>query len=324
MANAPRSFAEQMELQELGNNEYESLHHPERVGNAANIAYGGFALGTAVKAVALSVPDGYFLYTIMGSYLGPALTDRPLRASVKVIRQTRTFATRQVEVSQKQDDGTFRACLLAIADFHVKEPALLEYSAPPSRKYSGPNGLLDVSGRRAEMVEEGKISQKVAGLHMQTFGVLDRFFETRYCPEGIFYHKLTGIAKKLPTPQDDLPLTQRSTGDYIRPLHPLGTYPNQLCNLSFFMDGAISFSPLVFNHMFLDDTAACSSLDFALRVFQSELKMEEWHLREMITHVGGEGRSYSEAKVWNEEGKCVASMTQQSINRKKVEDKGKL
>ena len=91
----------------------------------------------------------------------------------------------------------------------------------------------------------------------------------------------------------------------------------QLASLAFFMDGAISFAPLVFTGMFLDDAAACSSLDFALRVFSNDVRGEEWGLKEIRTYVGAGGRTFSEGRLWDEEGRCIASMTQQSILRPK-------
>ena len=83
------------------------------------------------------------------------------------------------------------------------------------------------------------------------------------------------------------------------------------------MDYALSVVPLAFGSMCLDDAGACSSLDFALRVFSNRVDMNEWHLRQMKTSVGAEGRTYSEGLLWDRERRCVASMTQQCILRVK-------
>jgi len=56
-------------------------------------------------------------------------------------------------------------------------------------------------------------------------------------------------------------------------------------------------------------------LDFALRVFSNDVDFSAWHFKEMKTSVGAEGRTYSEARMWDENGSMVASMTQQSILR---------
>ncbi|KAF2247880.1 acyl-CoA thioesterase II [Trematosphaeria pertusa] len=322
-SSPPRSFTETLAFEELGENQWQTIHPPQRMGNAANIAYGGFAVSVAAKAACLSVPDSYHLYTLMGNFLGPALTDRPLRASTRPIRKTRTFATCQVEVSQLQDNGESRPCLVALADFQVKEKGvLLEYSAPPRLQYSHWKDCLSAKDRLEKMLREGKISPEMAARFKPSFGMADTLFESRHCPEGIAAQNLMGLAKSLPTTQDALPLTQKSTADWSRCRSGLPSATDNIAAVAFLMDGAISFAPLMFSRMFLGDSKACSSLDFALRVFRNEVQFEEWHLREIVTHVGAEGRTYSESRLWDEGGACVACMTQQSILRPWGEEKG--
>ncbi|KAF2468524.1 uncharacterized protein BDR25DRAFT_231059 [Lindgomyces ingoldianus] len=310
-----------------GATKFETSHPPERMGNTANIAYGGFALAVAVKGAYLTLPESptYYLYSMLGNYLGPALTDRPLRCSIKNLRQTRTFATRLVEVSQISDNQEERSCLVALADFQVQGEALLTYYAPPSRIYSSHANLPENNVLRAEMVSSGKIPQSLATSFEKSFSVMNRLYETRPCPEGVFAQTLSGMAKSLPTTQDGLPLTSKSTADWVRSRHALTSPEDQLANLAFIMDGALSFVPLSFAGMWLDDSSACSSLDFALRVFGNsmEIDMREWWLRELKSYVGAEGRTYSEGRLFDEGGRCVASMTQQSILRP-LSGKGKL
>ncbi|KAF2276685.1 Thioesterase/thiol ester dehydrase-isomerase [Westerdykella ornata] len=308
---------------------FTTIHPPRAMGNARPIAYGGFALAAAYKAAALTLltpsetqPE-YHLYSFTGNYLGPANNNHPLLTSVTTIRQTRTFATRLVQVSQQQDDGSTRNCLVALADFQVAEPAsLLTYSAPPSRTYTHHSNLPDADTYNKQLVASGRVQPKHVEALNTAFAVLKRLFDTRQCPEGIFAQKLSGIAKHLPTTQDTLPLTEKSTADWLRARDPL---PNQVENtalLAWMMDGALAFAPLTFSGLFLEDAGPTSSLDFALRVFTNRVDLERWHLRELRTAVGAEGRSYTESRLWDEGGRCVASMTQQSILRPKGEKKG--
>ena len=321
----PMTFTEQLAFKPQGanNNEFECIHPPRKMGNPSNIAYGGYALATASKAACLSVPAGYHLYSMLGHYLGPAYIDRPLRANVRTIRQTRTFATRQVEVSQKRDDGEERVCLIAIADFQVKEPALLEFSKPPSKSYSHYKDLPTQDQVHQKLLNEGKISQKLLDAHNKTFSLLPPIFDMRPCPEGILSQNLLGMAKSLPTTQDDLPLASRTSADWMRCRETLHTPADHLANLAFLIDGAISFLPLSFSKMWFEDAGAVSSLDFALRVF-GEVDMEKWHLRELSVRVGSEGRTYGESWIWDEDGRAVACMSQQSILRPPPGKKGKL
>lgn len=318
MSQSNGTWIETLALKHLGDNVYETVHNPERMGNALNIAYGGFALAVAVKSSYQSLPpnSNHQLYTMMGSYLGPALTDRPLRASVRTVRQTRTFATRQVEVSQKQADGTFRTCFIALADLQVPEKeTMLQFSISPSRNYASYAGLADRETQAQKLVEQGKVSQQAANTQALGLGVLARLFDIRPCPEGIFAQNLTGMAKSLPTTQDGLPLTEKSTADWLRSKTALPDQSENVSLLAFFMDSALSFAPLAFSKMFLEDSSACSSLDFAIRIFSNSVSMDKWHLREIKTKVGSEGRTYNEAWMFDEEGKCVACMTQANILR---------
>ncbi|KAF2690023.1 Thioesterase/thiol ester dehydrase-isomerase, partial [Lentithecium fluviatile CBS 122367] len=311
---------ETLSFKELGAAKWETHHPPQRMGNAADIAYGGFAVAVAAQAACKSVPESYHLYTLMGNFLGPAFTDRPLRASTRMLRKTRTFVTCQVEVSQliagKDGRPEDRICLIALADFQVQEKGnVLEYCAPPRQKYSHYDGLPGVRSNSEKLVEEGKVSKDEAQGFWTSFGLHDALFDSRPCPEGIFAQNLNGRSKKVETTQEGLHVTEKSTADWVRCRTPLPTQADHRTAMAFLMDSALSFTPLAFSQMYLDDTAACSSLDFALRLFSNSINLEAWHLRELVTHVGAEGRTYSEARIWDENRRCVGNMTQQGIMR---------
>lgn len=310
-----QTFAECLAFKSLGENKWATLHPPQRMGNAANIAYGGFALAVAAQASCLTVPEGYYLYSLVGNFLGPALTDRPLLSSTRLVRKTRTFCTVQVEVTQQLDSGEERSVLVALGDFMAQEKGVvLEFSAPPRRKYSPPSSLGGMKEIARKLVEEGKIAQKTVDAFATSFAVMSQLFETRPCPEGIFGQNMNGVAKGVPTTQDGLHVTKKSTAEWARCCSALPP-ALQMTALAFYMDGALSFAPLSFSHMYLEDSAACSSLDFALRVFTKDVDISQWCLKEIITHAGAEGRTYSEGRLWDQEGRMVACMTQQSILR---------
>jgi len=302
--------------------EYESRSPPERMGNTANIAYGGCALGVALSAAHGSTDRKYRFYSALGTYLAPALTDRRFFCSVRKIRDTKTFATRQVEVSQcldLQDDSKGRrVCMLVIADFQVPEKAsLLTYSAPPILPTIKADELPGLDERQKIMQERGLISPKVTKTYSIVFGLMRRHWDMRPHPSSVFAQNASGMAKHLPTSQDSLPLYKKTSGDYYRCRQKLETQGENIAALGFMLDGAISFLPLTHSGMFLDDAGACSSLEFALRVFTDRVELGDWHFKEMNTITGGNGRTYSEARLWNGEGEMVCSMTQQSILRVK-------
>jgi len=210
--------------------------------------------------------------------------------------------------------------LVALVDFHAAEKAsMLVYSAPPSQQYESWRSLPTLQQQRQALVDAGRIDSTLAKTHERSFALMAKFFDHRLCPEGVAAQVLTGLAKKLPTTQDDRPLTSKTSADWFRVRETLDGNAQQMAALGFNMDAVLSFLPLTHSHAFFDDSGPCSSLDFALRVFSNGVDLARWHFKEMSTSVGAEGRTYSEARLWDEGGKMVASMTQQSILRPKAE-----
>lgn len=323
------TFTELVGVREIAPNRYKSISPPEKMGNAANIAYGGCALAVAITAAHASLPSTaiYRLYSATGSYLAPALSDRLFSVSIRKIRDTITFATRQIEVFQTLDDGKERMCLLTLVDFQRPEPkALLTYSVKPSLPPVDIKSLMSSEEQRQKLVEKGLLHAKVAQMHSIVFGLAARHFDQEPHSDGVMSQNLYGMAKAVVTSQDDRPLPSKLSSDYIKFKQDPQTPGENMAALAFLLDGAISFMPLSHDHKFLDDAGACSSLEFAMRVFANDVEMKSWKLREMGTIVGGEGRTYSESRLWDEGKNLVASMTQQSILRPLPETKvnGKL
>lgn len=315
MPDFAETLSDQVAVSALENDRFVSVFKPGSMGNTAQIAYGGCTVAIAISAAYQTVGSLHILYTAMGHYLGPALIDRPLFAAVRRLRDTRTFATRQVEVSQIQDNGSPRVCMIVSLDFHAKEKAsLLEYSAPPSHRYQPVESLPTAEQAFEDFVSAGKVSRTTMDFHKKQFAMGSRLVDTRHSPEGIAFQTLNGEVKS-PTTQDDLSLTERFSGDYFKAKHRLTNQAEQMAALGFIMDGALSFIPLSHSSMTLREAGACSSLDFALRVFSNNFDINEWHFREFKTVAGGEGRTYSESRLWDRSGKLVANMTQQSILR---------
>lgn len=294
---------------------FQSKRLPESMGNTLPIAYGGYTLGMATNAAAKTVPAGFHLYSVMGHYLGPTSTKEKVTLTVFPSRSTKTFQTRRVQVTQSAADGNSRLCFELLADFQRAEPEMLNYSAAPLMKYKNWNEILPVEEMSEKLVADGKITSVHAKAFGKIFGLLNRVFNTHYCPESIAGQNLLGVAKEAQTTQDDLPITAKTSTLWFQSKYHVSEETDHAAGLAFVLDGALSFLPLIHNHMFLNDASACSSLDFAMRVFVPTVNLNNWHLRENVTHVGAHGRTYSEARLWDEKGNMVASMTQQSILR---------
>ncbi|KAH7018148.1 thioesterase-like superfamily-domain-containing protein [Microdochium trichocladiopsis] len=318
--NPAQSIIEQNAVEEIAPGHFQTRWLPGHMGNASLIAYGGCALGAGTRAAYETVPDTHFIYSLVGHYHGPASISQPLEMFVTRTRDTKTFATRRVELRQLQADGkTKRTVMEMLVDFHIDEPAALEFSAQPTRSYARWDAVpKDINAYGDD---------KSAAAANKMFGLNKRYFETRHCPEGVAGQNLHGMLKHRSHNQDHLPLGQRSSAEWSKAKHDLSdskdTNGNRISRrgdraaaVSFLMDGGLSFLPLTHNHMWMEDTGACSSLDFALRFMVPDIDLgKEWHLRERTTISGAKGRTYSEARLWDEKGELVASMTQSSILR---------
>ena len=323
--NMSMNITDSLAVRQVSANRYESLRFPEKMGNSANIAFGGCTLGVAAAAVHEGVSEPYRLYSFTGQFLGPALTARKLMCTVREVRKTRSFITKVVEVSQKQDNGSERTCLIALADFHTIEPAsLLIYSKHPSTEHSSVQNSPSVAEHRQNLVRSGATSAESAELHTKAFGLMAKFFDNKICPEAINGQCLVGFGTAAKTTQDHLPLVERTAADWIRCRQPLETPGQHASSLAFVMDAAISFLPLTLSGLSLSDAGACSTLDFSLRFLTNEVNINEWHLREWRTIAADGGRTYSEAQLWDQDGKMVVSMTQSSILRSKANGTSKL
>ena len=294
---------------------YVSKRIPQRMGNAAPIAYGGYSIAVAIQAAYQAAAEGLHIYSVFGHYLRPANIQEKLVCRVTELRKTANFATYRVTVEQKRAPGNTQTCMELLADFHRDEPSLLSYSSPPTRTYRHWQQCPSWETTRKEWEQAGRLSSNQSKAMETLFGLSKDLYELRQCPEGVGAQNLNGLAKNVRTSQDGLSPTAKSSADWIRVKHPLQTESEQMAVLGFIMDGMLSFLPLTHNHMFLDDAAACASLDFALRIFSPDINMHQWNLREYIGHRAGHGRTYSESKLWDENGNLVANMTQQSILR---------
>lgn len=320
------NVVELLALKSIGNGEYKSIHVAQGRANDNGSSYGGYAIGLGVRAAFASLPTSgnkYHLYSALGNFLGPALSGAESVCAVRSTRDTRTFATRFVEVKQ-QVRGSWRTVMTLLCDFQADEPPMMEYSAPPLRAHKRWDELQPIDEQRKALVREGKIQQAHADAHKNRFSMVHGLFDIRLSPDGITGQNLFGISKKTPTTQDELPLTSKSSAEWYR-IHKDGDEPiaktpaEHVSSIAFIMDSFLAFAALVFTKRFLEDAQTSGSLDFALRFFRTgdEIDFHQWHLRELSTIVGAHGRTYSEARMWDDKGNLVCNMSQQCILRPK-------
>jgi acyl-CoA thioesterase II len=317
---APSDITKVVAVRELSENEYESINPPERMGAFVERAFGGVTSAMALNAAAKTVSAGLHIYSLQGNFLGPALIDRTLHLSVRRIRDTRTFATRQIEASQLLDDGKRRICLIVVADFMAQEPvAALQYSEKPRRDWGMPEDGKTVAEISQQYVDEGKIPEALKEISEQSISFALGCYEMRFCPGAPFGTTLMGGAKHLSTPQDHLGIAEKVSADYVKSRAYLTTEDEHITALTCLCDMAMGFIAVAHNRESLGDYGAVSSLDFSLRFFSNHIDMNQFYLREMVARVGAEGRSFHETRIWDETRNLVACMTQQAIIRPKQE-----
>ncbi|KAL1848472.1 hypothetical protein Plec18167_009551 [Paecilomyces lecythidis] len=313
------NLAERISIQKLDKDRSSSKYPPQRMGDEAPTAYGGYTIAYGIHSACQEVPQGFHLYSVLGNYLRAANTDEKVICKMTELRRSKSFLTYRVTIEQKQPGGEVRPCMELLADFHKEEQTLLSYCASPTREYSHWRDCVPWEQVVMQWYESGKITQTQCENMRPAFRTSTTMYECRPCPEGVAYHNLMGVFKAITTNQEELPPTGKSSADWVRVEDPLRTEGEQMASLGFVMDGMLSLLPLIHNHLFYDDVSACSSLDFALRIFSPRLNVNNWHLREAIGHHAGHGRSYSESRIWDEKGNLVACMTQQSILRAPTE-----
>ncbi|KAE8139406.1 thioesterase-like superfamily-domain-containing protein [Aspergillus pseudotamarii] len=296
------SLKQQIAVEPLRPGHFCSLENPTRLGSLSEYVFGGNTIAIAVNAAYQTVNHTYHLYSLCGHFIRPATTDRKLFCHVESIRDSKSFQTRQIRVSQAADDGANRLCLIAIADFHIEEPySVVTYSIPPETESPS-------STSRGKYFTPPPNASKNRDLYRNLEHFLDMraFLDNETSTEN---HKQdTRFNSPPPAP----PVIIK---EMFRVPEPLGNEAEQMSVLAFYADKGLAYIPAIHNGYDLQQASACATLDFSLRVFVHSLNLGNWHMAEQKAIVAGNARAFSEGKIWNEDGHLVASMTQQTILR---------
>lgn len=318
------TISQQISARQIGPDEFESVSLPIRMGNARPIAYGGSTMAIAIHAMSQTVPTSHKLYSVLGHFHGPANLDHRLKCHVSRTRDTKSFSTRRVQVTQLQRDGSVRTVIELTGDFHALEEPMLVYGTPPRMQYSRPEDCPDRETLQRQMVDAGLIpkGEESGGGIEAPFEVMyryqEQYYDLRMCPESVSGQTLGGTVRGVPTKQDHMPVTERTSAEWYK-IQESQAPPDdatQCAAVAFLMDGGLAFLPLVHNGLQIEEVGSWATLDFALRIFRPEVKLQEWHLKERVLQTADFGRSYGEGRLFDAQGRMVASMTQQCILRR--------
>lgn len=221
---------------------FEGMLPPLSMGNVRPIAYGGFAIATAIVAAGHTIPTHtrFVPYSILGHFLGPGSIDVPFVCQVSSIRDTRTFVTRSVIVKQrvrgKHGEAQLRNVLSITLDMIASprsEPAymeeakkhhvdvscvgsLLRYDPAPSWKIDEPNEHSETPDTYfSRRLQEGTLEKQSMAIYNKIIGLWHQIFDTVPVPSSMMLQNLLGMVK-IPTSQDHLTITDRRSFDWMR------------------------------------------------------------------------------------------------------------
>lgn len=337
MASTGGTFLDYLRMKRTSDQDtFETIENPDRLGNPMPIAYGGFSLATGVQAAFNTVErDNFAVYSLLGHYLAPVSIDRNLVASVRRLRETRSFSTRFVTISQRQEDGSLRDCLTMTVDF-IASPtdadndqiSTLRYSINPLYPHQAHSELPDYFEDVERRVRDGDVKSRTKETFFTAFKSWKRYLEIKFVPGSAYDARVFGFEPQHKLPQDELPITERRSTNWVRSRIDLSSKGPEVegtisasprsantALMVWILDGALSSIALTFERRRLDDIAAAASLDFAIRFTHDRPNMNRWNLHEIATIAGGWGRTFSQGNVYNESGSLVATMSQQNIMR---------
>jgi len=135
------------------------------------------------------------LFSVQGSYLGPASTDVRTVFNVQSVRDTSRFCTRVVTATQGEGSKQ-RNIFIAVMDWHRKEESLFEYSKPPICPSHPAAEDLPAYDEYIKTV----LTKEEAQIYLQTFELSRRVLEIRPCPDSIGARSVLGTKTLDPWP----------------------------------------------------------------------------------------------------------------------------
>lgn len=253
---------------------------------------------------------------------------------VRRLRDTKGFATRAVEVSQRGKEGRERLCLSMLADFQrvardgqVEE--VYKYDARPAFLYSPPEQCVNIERQFANAVELGELSrERYQGYYEKNYKLFLNSYDRKLAPEGLTFQRMVGHRQGVKVPvQDGLEMQDRRSAEWVRTKGDveLSSPGAKVAAMVFQMDMPSSVVPIVHSERGEEDEDVFgASVEFSIRFFRNEVFPEQWHLKEAKSTVAAEGRTFGETYVWDDQGRTIAHMSQQCVARKgKSDAKGK-
>ncbi len=249
--------------------------------------YGGHVLSQAVNAASRCASPDKDLHSLHGYFLHPGNNDLPIKYEVEPIKIGRSFDVLRVLASQND-----KVIFLMSASFHLKEKGISHQVAMPNvvepSKLQPFSEIFENFAKKFNIEASGIISNEGPFI-FHPLEYYDPFNPGIRSPKQHLWFKANG---NIPTDK----ITQNSLLAYVSDFNLLITalLPH---NLSFFT------TPM-----------KIASLDHAMW-FHSDHGINGWMLYEVESITAANGRAYCVGKIFSQEGKLVASVSQEGLIR---------
>lgn len=258
-------------------------------GDGAEATFGGHILGQATAAALATVEVARRIHSVHGYFLRPGRPGEPIDYAVRTVRDGRAFCTRAVSASQGE-----RTVFELMASFATPEGGAV-FDPPPPPDFATlpePESL----PRYHDLMATQDPLPLPAEWALREHGVDVRTVHAPWAPRG-------------PSPEQGIRMWIRADG-------PLPDDPKlHAALLAYQSDESIADNAAVpFGVTWGTPGVVFASLDHALW-YHRPFRMDEWLFVDQRPVTAGHGRGLATAGVWSEQGKLVASFTQEALIR---------
>ena len=279
-----------LNLEEIEKNHYRATSPSE----GWQRVYGGQVIGQALVAASRTVSEDRPAHSLHGYFLRPGDTEVPILYRVERIRDGRSFSTRSVHAIQHG-----RAIFSMLISFQVVEEGFTHQIDMPEAP--SPESLPLEEELRAE---QAKAHPDV----FKDYTFTDRPIEFRPV------HPLDLVNPEAQPPRNWAWMRVKGAMPEDSRLHQ--------CALAYLSDWSLldtAFYPHAIS--FLQDNIQTASLDHAMW-FHRPFRADEWLLYVQDSPSASGARGYNRGLIYAQDGRLVASATQEGLMRLHEEDKG--
>ena len=286
MSDVLEQLVELLRLESIGVNRFRG--HSQDLG-FRNL-FGGQVLGQSLSAAIQTLKDpAWNPHSLHAYFLRPGSVTEPIEFEVDVLRDGRSFATRQVKASQKG-----KAILTMMASFQHPEEGFAHQSDMPEVK--GPEGI--PSQLELTRMFKSQIPERIREIH-----TADKPIEIRVVnPANPFAPK-----KMEPYKYVWMKADAELTGDFSE-------HARVLAYASDFNLLTTALQPHGVSVVQKDMQVA--SLDHSIW-FHRPFRMDEWLLYAIDSPNAGGARGFCRGQIFNQQGELVASVAQEGLMRQR-------